>query len=56
MCSIRRHISAIELFCKVATKMADQDVKDSHEKTVILETVWRWNKNKCFILLKKVEH
>ena len=38
MGSIRRHISAIELFCKVTTKMADQDVKDSHEKTVILET------------------
>ena len=36
--------------------MADQDVKESHEKTVNLEMLWRWNKNKCFILLKKVEH
>ena len=28
--------------------MADQDAKDSHEKTVNLETHWRWNKNKLF--------
>ena len=36
--------------------MADQHVKESHEKTVNLKTLWRWNKNKYFILLKKVEH
>ena len=36
--------------------MVDEDVKESHEKTVNLETLWRWNKNKYFILLKKVEH
>ena len=30
------------------TKMADQDVKESHEKTVNLETLWRWNKNNLF--------
>ena len=36
--------------------MVDEDVKESHEKTVNLETLWRWNKNKHFILLKKVEH
>ena len=31
------------------TKMADQeDVKETHEKTVNLETLWRWNKNKLF--------
>ena len=38
----------IELFCKVTTKMADQDVKESHEKTVNLKSLWRWNKNKLF--------
>ena len=32
--------------------MADQDVKEAHEKTVNLEMLWRWNKNKYFILLK----
>ena len=36
--------------------MVGQDVKQSHEKTENLETTWRWNKNRCFILLKKVEH
>ena len=49
-------LSIIELFCKVITKMADQDVKESHEKTVNFETLWKWNESKCFILLKKVEH
>ena len=34
-------LSIIELFCKVTTKMADQDVKEPHEKTVNLETLWR---------------
>ena len=28
--------------------MADQDVKESHEKTVNLEMLWRRNKNKLF--------
>ena len=35
--------------------MADQDVKESHEKTVNLEMLWRWDKSKRFVLLKKVE-
>ena len=49
-------LSIIEFFYKVTTKMTDQDVKESHEKTVNLEMLCRWNKNKCFILLKKVGH
>ena len=49
-------LSIIELFRKVTVKMVDDDVKESHGKTVNLETLWRWNKNKYFVLLKKVEH
>ena len=49
-------LSIIKPFRKVTTKMVDEDVKESHEKTVNLKTLWRWNKNKYFILLKKVEH
>ena len=66
MCSIRNYIStngSIESPETVHYRaflqshhQNGQDVKESHEKTVNLEMLWRWNKNKCFILLKKVEH
>ena len=42
-------LSLIELFWKVTTKMADQDVKESHEKTVNLETLWRWKYLSIFL-------
>ena len=42
-------LSLIELFWKVTTKMADQDVKESHEKTVNLETLWRWKYLNIFL-------
>ena len=29
--------------------MADQDVKESHEKTVNLETLWRWKYLNIFL-------
>ena len=44
-------LSIIDLFTKVTTKVADRDVKESYEKTVNLEMLWRWNKNYFNVLM-----
>ena len=47
-------LNHLRLSIGFTTKMADQDVKESHEKTVNLETLWRWNKVNYFNVLMDI--